>query len=134
MTDTVIYNSKVKARVKTLIECLPEDGTMKVSISKVEKNRSLAQNRLLWKWMGVMGNALGYTKQEMHDVLCCEILGFYHIKGLRGEVRHILNTTKNLSVDEFAQFLSHAERIASEQGIVLPHPEDEYYRALGLCA
>ena len=130
MSTTVIYNSVVKARVQQLVSGLPEDGTMAVTIGKVTKSRSKAQNRLMWLWFTVAGTELGYSKQEMHDAMCEHILGTEFKEGPYGEFQSTRGTS-GLKADEMTQFLSQVEVAVSQLGIILPHPEDIYYRAMG---
>lgn len=130
--SVTLHNEKVRAIVMDKIKSLPADGTMVVDIKPYEENRSLAQNNLMWIWMSEMGETLGYTKQGMYDAICLEILGTEKVKDLHGVIHEKAKGTSGLKVSEMAMFLTQMEALAGEYGVFLSHPEDKYYRALGL--
>lgn len=118
---------------KTLLdylEGLPDDGSYKVEVKKVTSKRSLAQNALYWEWMTIIGDSTGYRKDEIHD-----LMRYAHLepitKEVMGQVITELPSTTKLSTKDFTEYLNLIENWASDMGIVLPHPEDLYYKAMG---
>jgi hypothetical protein len=80
----------------------------------------------MWAWYTIIGNHLGYTKNEMHDILREEFLPVRCVE-FKGREIHLLTSTsgKDWTVDKEAAYLSQVERFAaSELGIILPRRDD----------
>lgn len=110
------------------------DGGMELLIQKYRPDRSLAQNRLYWKWIAAIANDTGNDPDALHDHFRSKFLGARMIDVL-GQRRAVLPTTTKLSVKDFTVYLERIEAFAStELGIVLPHPDDCYHEAMiGRC-
>lgn len=130
--SVTIWNESSINTAIVLIKQLPTDGSMVVVLKKREEDRTLAQNRLMWMWLGILSGELGYTKNEMHDVMCREILGTELRKGLDGTDFEIIKTTRKLKIREMTDFLKTLDFTAGGLGIHLPYPADIYYKAMGL--
>ena len=132
---TTFYLGKdTKGVFKRLIEHikgLDFDKKWKVSITQYKSTRSLEQNALYWKWVGIIGDELGYTQDELHEVLAENYLEpiFFEFEG---ETRKRRKSTTKLNVSEFTEYLKHIEIFAAELNIILPKPEDQYYLAMGI--
>jgi len=71
--------------------------------------RSAQQNNYYWKIVGILGEELGYTEQEMHST----IKNHFNI-----------DSTKTLSTKEFSVFIERLIRwSAVEMNIVIPDPK-----------
>ena len=71
--------------------------------------RSPQQNNYYWSIAELLGNELGYTKREMHELL---------------KVQFGIDSTKNLEVAEFARFIEEIIRwSAIEFSIAIPDPK-----------
>jgi hypothetical protein len=71
--------------------------------------RSPQQNNYYWSIAELLGNELGYTKREMHELL---------------KVQFGIDSTKNLEVAEFAKFIEEIIRwSAIEFSIAIPDPK-----------
>ena len=47
-----------------------EDGVrVVIEIREAENVRTNQQNKLWWSWMNIIADELGYSKQEIHDIL-----------------------------------------------------------------
>jgi len=64
----VITGPEMKARAKFIIDSLPDDEKHHVIIRPYRASRSDQQNALYWMWNTVIGEELGYTKEETHDL------------------------------------------------------------------
>jgi hypothetical protein len=51
-----------------LKRCLRElgDGKWRLVVEKDRKTRSIRQNALMWVWLNIMGDNLGYDPEELH--------------------------------------------------------------------
>jgi len=104
-----------------------------VVIRKHQKKRTTSQNALMWQWYTILGNEFGCTKDEMHDILREKFLPWREVE-VAGIRYKILTST---SANEFAtvmesEYLNQIDRFAAEQGILLPHPGDDYYDDLAI--
>ena len=71
--------------------------------------RSPQQNNYYWSIVELLGNELGYTKQEMHHLL---------------KIQFDIDSTKSLEVPEFAKFIEEIIRwSAIEFSISIPDPK-----------
>ena len=71
--------------------------------------RSAQQNNYYWKIVGILGEELGYTEQEMHST----IKNHFNI-----------DSTKTLSTKEFSVFIERLIRwSAVDMNIVIPDPK-----------
>ena len=87
-----------------------------VYTDSAEEQRTIDQNKGLWRWDKFLGNELGYTAKEMHYAMCGEIFGWYEFKG-KGIPR---KTTRDLTKAEWQDYIRDYERIAGEQNVVMP--------------
>jgi len=95
------------------------DGTVEVDVKPYKKNRSTEQNALLWKWYGYIGNELGYSKDETHDILRYKFLGIMTREVCGHQIEELPSTTK-LKVGEMSEYMESISRFAAEHGIRLP--------------
>lgn len=101
---------------------------------KKKLKRSDAMNALYWVWLQVICKDLGYTKEELHEVLKAEWMSefrepeFIEYNGKKIQ-RHW--STTDLSVGEFTGWLNKVEELAGKLNITLPYPDDIYGHAMG---
>jgi hypothetical protein len=63
----VIISEEHRNRALEIIKALPLDPKHEVAIREKVKNRSLDQSALYWKWLTVIGNDLGESKEDVHE-------------------------------------------------------------------
>jgi hypothetical protein len=128
-----------------------------VKISEFKRTRSTAQNSLLWKWLTVIGNSVGLTKDELHlqfksqylmPIVLRDDLDDYAIdvhnkiramwagdaKDEASMIKRLLVnyiSTSWLNVKQFTEYLHEIEGYARDGKIALPYP-DEYNQAMGI--
>jgi len=90
-----------------------------VVISDNKETRRSQQNRLYWKWVSIIGNELGYERQEMHDTLVFRLLGMVD-KVILGKPVCMLASTHDMSVADFSDYMERVSRFAAEMNIKLP--------------
>jgi len=100
-------------------------------VRKVKKQRSLNQNSYYWGVViKIMAQELGYTDNEMHQVLGEFYLSYDKkvFKGSKpefGDIRQtFIKSTTELSTIEFENYLENCRRLASENGIFIPLPNE----------
>ncbi len=97
-----------------------------VEIKPYRKNRSGAQNRLLWSWYGILAGVTGYTTKELHEQFKVRLLGVEE-RTVYGKNLVLPKSSADLDTKEFTDFLTKIEMVAIEMGITLPHPDDYGY-------
>lgn len=107
------------------------NGKTAIDVGEYKATRSKAQNRLMWKWFEVFREWMGYAeKEDVHDLFCVRFLGLEE-REIDGKQITRPKGTRNLKVNEFAEFLTKIEATAAEMGIQLPIPDDYAYAMAG---
>lgn len=86
--------------------------------------RSIAQNSLMWKWFTIIGNDLGYTKEEVHGEMIELFAPIYTRRSVTtGKPKQERMTTSMMNVEQMSDFLKSVDQFAAEQDIILPEPK-----------
>ena len=109
----------------------PDDEKAIISIDRDILTRSGAQNKLLWMWNKIIGDEIGHNKDDMHDKLVRKLLGEVEYTDFDGNITTRAIETKTLKVGEMKDYLEEVDRFVGEYGIVLPRPEDLWWKSLG---
>lgn len=129
--------------LQALYEYYKRDQTkaFEVIIRPYRKNRSLAQNNLMWLWLTRIAREYAHARDEKEDwydpkvwkeEFQSKFLGYRVVNTPSGERPHLIGTSE-LNTAAFSAFLNDIEHYAgSALEISLPHPEDIYYEAMGL--
>lgn len=125
---------------------------LRVIFTDAVEPRSQKQNRLYASWVGIIADELGYTNFEMRLTfkeqhilpIMLQHPESYPQAEIAQEIRRMFPdrpefidrqiSSKDMKVPHFALFLNQVEIYAGNAGIRLPHPEDQYYEALGRMA
>ena len=129
MSKRIIHNEASKEHAKADIEALNPDKRWVMSLAEEKDNKSLAQNRLYWKWVTIIGNEIGNFKDEQ-DVILRQMHGepkFVSIDG-DGVNFEYRKTISQLNVAEMSELLTKVSYWAGSEGIILPHPDDQGIR------
>ena len=101
-TGKIIKGKIVWDNKTTLVDYIRgiEDGTkVEVEITETPDIRTNKQNKLWWAWMQIIGNELGYSKNETHDILKYKFLLREEI--IEGETNQYIKSTATLTKTEF---------------------------------
>lgn len=127
----VLRNTDIILNVTNAIAIAFRTGELfEVIIRPFKSQRSLAQNRLYWKWLKIIGDTFGNSDDAMHEYFKARMLKPAQEKVL-GEWTAIYPTTTKLKVGEFTEYLQKIEEFAMNHNIILPHPDD-YHIAHGV--
>ena len=110
----------------------PDDEKAIISIDRDILTRSGAQNKLLWMWNKIIGDEIGHNKDDMHDKLVRKLLGTVEYTDFDGNITTRAIETKTLKVAEMKDYLEEVDRFVGEYGIVLPRPEDLWWKSMGI--
>lgn len=123
----VTRDNEVKQRCMEHIQAL--DGVYRVTIEPYKKDRTNAQNRLMWMWLGIIAKDTGNSAENLHEIFKLKFLSTERIQSLGYDIEIPKSTTK-LTTQEFTDYLDKIEALALSIDIRLPHPTDLYYEAM----
>ena len=86
----------------------------KVTISESKPLRSLSQNDRYWIILKELGEYLGYSDIELHDLLKWKYLS--EQKEIAGQLVTVIKSTSSLTTEEFMEYNNNIERFASNYG------------------
>lgn len=147
-TTLTIKTPEIAARAQAIIANLPLDPVHEIIIREAKKDISAEQRGLYFKWMGIIGEEIGQTKDEMHfqskdrhlvPIFCRDDIEYAEMWSSMVAVREagmvkeadilmhgIVKETSitKASVKQMAEYMNEVEREAAGLGIRLPHPDD----------
>jgi hypothetical protein len=109
-----ITKSNLPVLVARLNDLVEQEVNWQVIIKQKESDRSLEQNSRLWELYTSVGNYLGYSSQDVHDLMGFKFLLIEKNVG-REKITKVQSTTK-LSVKEMAAYQEKIEAWASNLG------------------
>ena len=109
-----ITKSNLPVLVARLNDLVEQEGNWQVVIKEKESDRSLEQNARLWELYTSVGNYLGYTSQDVHDLMGYKFLLIEKNVG-SDKITKVQSTTK-LSVKDMAAYQEKIEAWASNLG------------------
>lgn len=118
----IIRNKRVLENCLAWVSKLDQHKVWNVDISEFKSKRSIAQNKLYWSWMGILGKEIGATKDDMHREFSIRFLG-PELFVVDGKQYVGAKSTTKLNVEEFTEFLTKVNATALTLGITLPTPE-----------
>jgi len=150
----IIRDDRIKQNAISYIKELDYNPIKEIKITPFKNRRSLAQNKLLWKWLEILGKEKGYTKDEMHIECKIKYFGAREIvalfrtadklffemlfkekgkiidekeEGLLTKFKILIpeGSTSDLSIIEMVNYLDLVEMQAMKDNILLPHTD--YY-------
>jgi hypothetical protein len=86
----------------------------KVTISESKPLRSLSQNDRYWIILKELGEYLGYSDIELHELLKWKYLSSQ--KEIAGQLVTVIKSTSSLTTEEFMEYNNNIERFASDYG------------------
>lgn len=94
-----------------------------LEIKEYKPQRTAAQNRLYWKWLGELSEQTGHDTEELHEYMKRRFLGA-ELKTILGVEIEVPKSTADLRVAPFAEFLTKIEVMAAQNGYTLTQPLD----------
>jgi len=142
----IIRDEQLRKRALTIIDRIPLDAVHEVIVKPHRTSRSSQQNSLYWMWNALIGDELGYTKDEMHDLnrkqfglsiaaekddwikseweridLIADKLQRHN--ELMAFVVHVVHTP-SFDIEEMRYYLNDIDQFAISMGIPLPVPQN----------
>tara|TARA_R100001440_G_scaffold171_1_gene496 strand:- start:1091 stop:1471 length:381 start_codon:yes stop_codon:yes gene_type:complete len=114
----IIY--KTNKKLLEYIQTISDDTIAEIEITLLEDSRSNKQNKLWWTWAQIIGDTLGYSKNEIHDILKAKFLTREYIQD--GKTKKYIKSTATLSKSEFNKLTNDVFFWANDTlNINLPH-------------
>ena len=131
----VIKDKAIRHRAVSAVSEITGEPLMQVVISEYKSGRSLAQNKMMWMWLGEIRNHLAettgeqYTNEELHEFFKDKFLDRRPII-IKGDVRVIHGSTAQLNVSDMSEYLNRLDiYCADDLDLTLSHPDDLYHEA-----
>lgn len=119
-------NLQTNVRKKIAEELKQFEGKrIQIRIEKLKSKRSIQQNRYWWLAMTILGNELGYSKEETHELMKFKFLKRERVIEKTGEILEYIESTTTLSKSDFADIVTDMVRWAASMGIVIPLPGEQ---------
>ena len=119
-----IAHEESRQRAIEAIKALDLSKPWLVSIQRERMRRSLNQNALYHKWIGIIAEHVGDTHNRIHEWCKGEFLPPEFIT-VEGRSRECRKSTTELDTKEMSRFMDLVYTWAtSELGLILPVPED----------
>ena len=111
-----------KSAADQIRKCLEsfEGKRVEVKIGVKKSQRSTQQNSFWWALITILAKELGYSKDEMHEILKMKFLKRERVHEETGEIIEYLGSTAKLNKSEFSDLVSNLQQWASELNILLP--------------
>jgi len=93
----IIFDNKAKFIDE--VAKFDDDVRIVIEVREAKDVRTNSQNRLWWKWMQILGDNLGYSKTEIHDIAKYKFL--LKEEMIDGEIHQSLKSTTTLTKSEF---------------------------------
>lgn len=98
-----------------------EGKRIELTIQKLKSTRSTQQNRYWWLMVGIVAKEIGYTSEELHEILKRLFLTRTKVNEKTGEIYEYAGSTAKLNKTEFSDLVENFKRWAAQEfDIVLP--------------
>lgn len=102
------------------------NGRYTLTIKRVQEQRSLPQNDLMWMWMTCIERETGTPKEDVYNYYCRRFLS--RPVTINERTEWVYETSSKLTVERMTEFLNLIQAdAATELGITLPTPEDRLF-------
>ena len=120
----IVRDEYMRSRVADLIASLDLSKSWLIRVEPHRARRSLNQNALYHKWVGIIAFDTGNSHDAVHEFLKGEFLPPRTVE-IGGRSREVRPSTTTLKIDEMSAFMNQVQAWAgSTLGIILPVPDD----------
>lgn len=124
----IISSEERRAAAADFVSRIRKSPLMSVEIKPYKRNRSEAQNRLMWMWYHIISMDTGQIAEDLHEEMKVRVLGVEEkeVLGPYGKMVRLIvpKSSTKLSTQEMTDFLRAIEALAAELEIILPRPDD----------
>ena len=147
MAEFTLRSTRVRDNAIEHIQALPLEPIMRVTIKPYTKNRTNAQNNLMWLWHTQYSKEFGFTKKETHKQFKREYVLPILLRDDDDHQLHALYqlasgnppameafvgiiSTTHLDTKQFSEALNDYDMQTALLGFAFPHPSDMYHEAM----
>ena len=119
MSPSIIFrDEQTKERAIARIKAIKPDqeNPMAIWIGPYKKIRSLEQNALYWKLIGMVSDATGHSRDTLHFFFKRQAFGI-RTEVVGNESIEIVPSSAGVSRGDFSELIEHVHRFISEHGI-----------------
>lgn len=92
----------------------------------IKKYRSHQQLKYYWVLVGIVADYLGYSSEEMHEIVKAKFLTIEYVHEDTGEIFNRVKSTKELSKFEMSELTNNFKMWAAQTfSIALPDPDQQ---------
>lgn len=126
----IVNTVERRREVAQVVASLTSSPIYSVEIKPYKRNRSLAQNKTMWMWYGVLADHLGCEPEEVHEQMKVTVLGVER-KIVAGQALIVPRSTTDLNTDGMSRFMEAIIALAADLDVTLPMPDDLQYAMHG---
>lgn len=102
------------------------NGTYSIIIKRMNGQRTLRQNDLMWMWLKCIEHETGTPKEDVYLYYCKKFL--CKVIQIGERLEKVYETSSRLNTQRMTEFMNNIKADAAmELGIQLPLPEDRYF-------
>lgn len=144
----IIHTDQLRARAAEILATIPLSPVHEIVFKEHKESRSVRQNALMWRWLTIIGNELGNTKDEQHRYYkeaflvpiytrdnpeyaeMVEAVKRVRSTGMAQEAdalkKQIIEMTSTTDCDtkQMAEYMRDIDHHAASLDIMLPRPDD----------
>ena len=120
-TETGYTNYKA---IEAAILSFPKGKRLELII-KHKSNRSIKQNSYFHACVTILAKELGYSKEEMKNIVKYKFLKAEKVDEKTGEIFEYIKDTHALNKEDFFEFQNNMLDWSAQLGIILPVPNEE---------
>jgi hypothetical protein len=114
------------SRIAGFLGQLAQGCAWEITVRRVRRTRSQAQNRYLWgvAYPAILAHLPGWTADDVHEYCLGEWGGWETLTGFDRKRLRPVKRSATLSVTEFMDFVADIQRRMAERGIDVPDPNE----------
>jgi hypothetical protein len=114
----ILRTEEIKAHAIKRIQAIKADqeNPLAIWIGPYKKIRSLEQNALYWKLVGLVVSATGHSKHTLHSFFKREAFGVL-VESVGGKEIEVVPSSSRVSRGDFSELIEHVQRFIAEHGI-----------------
>jgi hypothetical protein len=120
----IIRDDSTRQTLLVMVGALDLSKPWVVTVEPYKRNRSLEQNALYHKWVGIVASDTGDSHNAIHEWAKKEWLAPRQIE-IHGKVIEYMPSTTQLKTLGMSEYMNKFFAWAQTMGIILPSPEDQ---------
>ena len=117
MTKLILKSKKDVEQIENLCGSLDFSKAWEVTVKEHDYSRSNAQNKRYWRLVNELGSYLGYSPEEIHNMMKYKYLSYK--EDLLGDEITVVPSTSELKIKEFIEYQNNVEKFAISLGFKL---------------